>query len=68
MTVLRYINKAPRRKQRGINCGFSTRWLSASLRPEGRGIEPAEIKGRTCHAIRRLMSEIDTLAWQHCEA
>jgi len=37
-------NKAPRRKQRGINCAFSTCWLSASFRPKGRGIEPVEIK------------------------
>ena len=37
-------NKAPRRKQRDINCAFTIRWLSASLRPKGRGIKPAEIK------------------------
>jgi hypothetical protein len=36
--------KAPRSKLRGINCAFSSRWLSASIRPKERGIEPAEIK------------------------
>lgn len=29
------VNKAPRRKQRGINCGLIIRWLSAGLRPKG---------------------------------
>ncbi len=38
-------NQAPRRKQRGVNCALIIRWLSASLRPKGRGIKPAEIKG-----------------------
>jgi hypothetical protein len=38
------LNKAPRRKQRGINCALKIRWPSASLRPKGRGIKPAEIK------------------------
>ena len=37
-------NKAPRGKPRGIKYAFSTRWLSASHRPKGRGIEPSEIK------------------------
>jgi hypothetical protein len=39
-------NKAPRRKQRGINRALTIRWLSTSLRPKGRGIKPAEIKKR----------------------
>ena len=37
-------NKAPRRKQRGINYALIIRWLSASLRPKERGIKPAEMK------------------------
>lgn len=37
-------DKEPRRKQRGVNYAFSTCWLSASLRPKGRGIKPAEIQ------------------------
>ena len=44
-------NKAPRRKQRGINCAFTIRWLSASLRPKGRGIKPAEIKTFTAKSF-----------------
>ena len=40
----RQVNKAPRRKQRGINYALIIRWLSASLRPKERGIKPAEIK------------------------
>ncbi|QOJ23450.1 MAG: hypothetical protein HRU78_07100 [Gammaproteobacteria bacterium] len=37
-------NKAPRRKQRGINCVLQSAGFSTSFRPKGRGIEPAEIK------------------------
>jgi hypothetical protein len=42
ISYLKY--KAPRRKQRGINCAFTIRWLSASLRSKKRGIKPEEIK------------------------
>ncbi|MEO8767415.1 MAG: DUF2490 domain-containing protein [Nitrosospira sp.] len=38
------VNQAPRRKQRGINCAFIIRRLSASFRPKGRRIIPVEIK------------------------
>jgi hypothetical protein len=36
-------NQAPPQAM-GINCAFTIRWLSASLRPKERGIKPAKIK------------------------
>ncbi|SNX58603.1 hypothetical protein SAMN06296273_0065 [Nitrosomonas ureae] len=37
-------NKAPRRKQRGINCALQSAGFQPAFAPRGRGIKPAEIK------------------------
>lgn len=46
-------NQAPRRKQWDIITLFTIRWLSASLRPKGRGIEPAEINSTGGNSARQ---------------
>ncbi|SNX58922.1 hypothetical protein SAMN06296273_0381 [Nitrosomonas ureae] len=50
--VVSIANKAPRRKQRGINCALQSAGFQPAFAPRGRGIKPAEIK-------------LDVLMWLH---